>query len=430
MTAKTQGDPCYEGSLNVPIWRISKCPSGDYPRSSILLKVLHVIPSLSLTHGGPSFALPLIARSLVRAGVQIDVATTDDDGRGRRISGAVGERVEIDGYRVFYFPKQTEFYKVSFPFRRWISAHATEYGLVHVHALFSHTSTCAAREAYSRRVPYIVRPLGVLNRWGTQNRRRLIKSLSLRFIEGPILRRAAAMHYTSRAEQAEAEQAGAVVPAAVIPLGLDLTEFLSLPGSKLFLERFPQAAGRTLILFLSRLDAKKGLDLLLPAFAAVKQRHHQVMLVIAGSGEKVFTNNLRAKAERLGLVNDVLWPGFLGGREKLSALAASTVFVLPSYSENFGIALVEALAAGLPCISTSGVAVSEDIRERDAGLVVPPQAAAITEALDKLLESTELRQRLSFNARQLAHDRFSSEAMGMALHKLYKQVLKLKKLKR
>ena len=120
---------------------------------------------------------------------------------------------------------------------------------------------------------------------------------------------------------------------------------------------------------------------------------------------------------------DVLWTGFLEGADKLAALAAAQVFVLPSYSENFGIALVEALAAGLPCITTEGVAVSADVRECDAGLVVPSELSALTSALDRLLGDSDLRAKLGGNARRLAAQRFSLEAMGAALKRLYENVL-------
>src|SRR5262249_40241299 len=145
-----------------------------------------------------------------------------------------------------------------------------DYDAIHIHALFSHTSVCAARIARQRKVPFIVRPLGVLNRWGMENRRPWLKQFSFRFIEKPLLRRAAVMHYTSEQERREAEAAGVTAPAFVCPLGLDLTPFQNLPSPDLFLKRWPSAANRNVVLFLSRLDQKKGLTLLLDAFAQIK----------------------------------------------------------------------------------------------------------------------------------------------------------------
>lgn len=366
--------------------------------------------------------MPLIARSLARAGVTVDVATTDDDGPGGRVNMSLGKRVERDGYGVFYFRKQTEFYKVSLPFKRWMNEHATEYDVVHVHALFSYTSNCAARVAPRARVPYVVRPLGVLNRWGMENRRPFIKALSFRFVEQPILRNAAAVHYTSRQEQRQAEDAGVRARGVVIPLGVDVTQFQKLPDAAVFLKRFPEAAGRPIVLFLSRIDPVKGLDLLLPAFGKARERHPDALLAIAGGGGANYIAQLQEQVRRLGIGGAVLWAGRLEGELKLAALAAATAFVLPSYSENYGVALVEALAAGLPCVTTEGVAVSDDVREQDAGIVVRAEMEPLSEALDRLLGDAALRSRLGANARRLAAERFSVEAMGNALQKLYESI--------
>jgi glycosyltransferase involved in cell wall biosynthesis len=392
-------------------------------RSPARMKVLHIIPSLSLKSGGPSVALSLIARCLVNLGGQVDVATTDDDGSGCRMNVPLGRRLERDGYGVFYFRKQTEFYKVSLPFAHWLRRHMADYDVVHIHALFSFTSVSAARCARRRGVPYIIRPLGVLNRWGMENRRKFLKSLSFRFVEKSILRHAAAMHYTSCAEQIEAEQVDATAPAVVIPLGIDVSEFQNLPGPELFLSKFPNARNKKLVLFLSRLNAKKGLDLLLPAFAEIKRRNPQTLLVVAGNGEASYERSLRAQATGLGLNGDIVWTGFLDGLDKLSAMNAATLFVLPSYSENFGIALVEALAAGLPCVVTEGVAASELVREHEAGIVIRAEVSALASALDRLLDNAKLRARLGSNARRFAAERFSIEVMGVALMGLYEQII-------
>src|SRR5207302_2043641 len=102
----------------------------------------------------------------------------------------------------------------------WLSEKASNYDLIHVHAVFSYTSVCAGKIARRNGIPYIVRPLGVLNRWGMRNRRRLVKSLSFRLLEKPLLNNAAAIHYTSEQERIEAEELGVAAPSFVAPLGL------------------------------------------------------------------------------------------------------------------------------------------------------------------------------------------------------------------
>lgn len=391
------------------------------------MRVLHVIPSLDPGDGGPSVALPLMARALANEGIEVDAAATMTDADAIAQGIRFGESVAREGFDARFFKRQTGFYKVSLPLRSWLRRHARDYDLLHIHAVFSFASLAAAGAARKATVPYIVRPLGLLNAWGMENRRRRVKALSFRLFDRPALEGAAAIHYTSEAERDEAAPLHLRSPGWVIPLGIDLAPFRAPANPEIFLQRFPLAWERKIILYLSRVNPKKGLDLLLPAFARVHAKHPQALLVIAGEGDEGYVGGLHAEAARLGIANDILWSGFLGGADKLAAFAAASVFTLPSYSENFGIALVEALAAGLACVSTTGVAVSEDVRERDAGVVVPCEVGPLADALDRLLSDAVLRSRVGANARRLAAKRFSLEAMGAALKDLYERILKEKR---
>ena len=111
---------------------------------------------------------------------------------------------KFHGVNCIFFRRNFLPYKISFSLRRWLTRHVSEFDLVHIHALFSFSSWAAASAARKHQVPYVVRPLGVLNRWGLANRRPLLKRIWLRFIEIPLLRRAAAIHYTAESEREEA----------------------------------------------------------------------------------------------------------------------------------------------------------------------------------------------------------------------------------
>lgn len=381
------------------------------------MKVLHVIPSLAAAHGGPSKALPLMAEALAGHGIQVDVATTDDDGPGKTLDSIPHSApVQQNGFRVFYFHKQTEFYKVSIPMFLWLVKHVSDYDLVHIHAVFSFSTIAAGWACRMRRVPYIVRPLGVLNTWGMRNRRRLIKAWSFRLLDKPVLDHAAAIHYTARQELNEAAPLNIDSRPVVIPLGIHLQPFESLPSPAEFHTRFPETLGKPVVLFLSRLDPKKNIELLLDAFQKVDPPAH---LVIAGSGNSDYVARLKARAADLRLQNRVTWTGHLEGEEKLSALAAATLFVLPSHSENFGIALLEAMAAGCACLSSPGVALGVDASTQDAVKVVPPRSDEWTNAINALLMSPESRHRLGQRAQSTSRNRYSTQAMSEALALLY-----------
>jgi glycosyltransferase involved in cell wall biosynthesis len=364
-----------------------------------------------------------MAGVLQTMGHDVEIITTDDDGpAGRRVTGPFGEREQSGGLAVRWFPRQTRIYKVSMPLARWLKKHVREFHIVHIHALFSFSSVAAARAARRAGVPYIIRPLGVLNHWGMRHRRPWLKRLSLRFLDGPALRHASAIHYTAEAERVEAEESAGAGSGAVIPPGIPCEEFERLPPAAAFARNHPRAAGRPVILFLSRLDAKKGIELLFAAFSKIRQRHRDALLVMAGDGDASYKRQLREEAGRHGIAEHIEWTGFLAGREKLNALAAATVFVLPSWSENFGIAAVEALAAGVPCVLTRGVAIAAEVSAAQAGIVVAPDAGQVARALDELLSDAALRASMAANGRRLAREKFSAAAMGRALEELYHHI--------
>lgn len=373
----------------------------------------------------------LIEQALLAQGIEIETAMTDDDGPGRR---AVSESFR-SGYPAGHkggaptssirrcFPKRLEFYKVSPGFARWIFRHVRDYDVVHVHALFSFTSVVAAWAARRAGVPYVVRPLGTLNHYGVTQRRPWLKQLSLKLIEGPILRHAAAVHFTAEAEKAEAECLGIPMRSVVIPLGI---EPVAQGEASVLLARFPALKNCRLLLFLSRLDPKKNVEGLLRAYSSCSKAFPDTRLVIAGDGETGYLADLKKLAGDLGLTDRVVWLGHVEGEQKAAALAAAQVFVLPSFSENFGIAAAEALMAGLPCVLGKGVAIADEVAEAGAGLATSPEPEAIAQTLQEVLVDEDRRTAMGRRATALATERYSLAAMGAGLHALYSRILRQK----
>ncbi|ROZ66353.1 glycosyltransferase [Ramlibacter sp. WS9] len=381
------------------------------------MKVLHVIPSLSIVHGGPTHALAAMERALTGEGAQVETATTDDDGPHQHNGKQCGEPLPENGVVRRYFRKSSDFYKVSTTFARWINREIRNYDLVHVHALFSFTSMVASRAARRAGVPYVIRPLGTLNGYGMTQRRPWLKRLSMELVEGPALRGAAAVHFTSVQEAQEARRLGLALRDAVIPLGINVAAFdLSASHRGVCDPESPS------VLFLSRLDPKKNLEGLLDAVALVRQDMPGLRLVVAGSGPPDYVAALRRRASERGIGPQVTWTGHLEGAMKAAAFAAADVFVLPSYSENFGIAAAEALAAGLPCLVGEGVAIADDVVQAGAGLATATDAQAIADGLRRIIAQSRCAP-MSLNARTLARDRFSDTAMGARLNRLYVDIL-------
>ncbi|OAM87877.1 hypothetical protein AW736_20280 [Termitidicoccus mucosus] len=286
------------------------------------------------------------------------------------------------------------------------------YDLVHVHALFSHTSLAAARAARRAGVPYVIRPLGVLNHYGMTRRRARLKRLSFRWLESPLLRDAAAVHFTSEAEREEAESLGVPLRSAVIPLGVDVPETAA-----------DFAARKPWILYLSRIDPKKNIEGLLKAWAGLMAEFRDWKLMMAGDGDVGYVRQMHALAESLKLGERVEWLGRIEGEVKERRFREAGVYVLPSFSENFGIAAVEAMGAGLPCLLGEGVAVAQEAVKAGGCVLTAPDEGNIREGLRALLQDAARRQALGIAARRFALKEYSLEAMGQRLVGLYTRII-------
>lgn len=377
------------------------------------MRILHVIPSLSPTEGGPSRALPLVAESLSGRGIEVVTATTDDRGPGRRDPELCAEPVRTAHEIRHHFPKQTEFYKVSLPLSRWIANRIGTFDAVHVHALFSHASVSAAAIARRAGIPYVIRPLGVLNDYGVRNRRRWLKKASIRFREGPLLRDAAAVHFTSEEEREQAGRLGIPMRGEIISLGISFPDTPSNPD-----RAFPP-----FVLYLSRLDPKKNLEGLLHAWNRLPgETRAGWRLRIAGDGDPDYAASLHELARELGIANEVDWLGHVDGEDKAALFREASLFVLPSFSENFGIAAAEAMGAGLPCLLTPGVAVGEEAAARDACFLADSDPGALAEALADILPDPAAREATGETGRAFARRHYGVERMGESLEALYRRI--------
>lgn len=364
--------------------------------------------------------MQLIARALAMEGVSVTIATTDDDGPGRRLRAADFELGEEWPALIHRFAKQSEFYKCSWPLLRWLRKNVRGYDLVHVHALFSFPSVVGAWTARAKRVPYIIRPIGVLERYGLTMRRPAFKSLSLRIVEKPLLRDAAAVQFTSEREREQARGLGLRMNSVVVPLGVAELE----AGNKeAFLRRHPVARKRRRILFLSRIDPKKNIESLIRAMSILARKGDDSVLFLAGAGSTEYVESLNALVKTERVAESIVWLGHVVGPAKADALAIADLFVLPSFSENFGMAAAEALAAGVPCVLGRGVAMANDVETAGAGIAVDPTPEAIASGIGALLRDDARRHVAGLAAKTLAEERYSIRRMGADLLALYERIV-------
>jgi len=386
------------------------------------LRVLHVIPSVSPLRGGPSKAVAEMVRALRRQGVDAAILTTNDHGAGVDASLPTGRWIRWQGVPLLAFrrwnppPRALREYAISAELALWLAQHVHRYDLVHVHALFSFPSSWAMATARWARVPYVVRTIGMLSPW-SMAQSPLRKRWMLRLLERRNLQGASALHFTTGAERDEARPLGLGCHELVLPLGVEL------PPLAACSPRDGRGSQATCFLFLSRLHPKKQLENLLEALALLRRRRPEApwQLRIAGRGEPAYELSLRQRCERLGLADRCRWLGQVEGPQKRAELAGADWLVLPSAAENFGIAVVEALAAGTPAILSPQVAVAAMVEEAGAGLVSASDPAALAATLERALGGPDPSIRRA--ARSLAQEKLAWPAIASSLAGHYQDIV-------
>ena len=397
------------------------------------MRVLHVIPSVAPVRGGPSQAVLEMVAALRAQNVDAEIATTNDNGPdildvpcNEKVSYPVGGRTpDSDWVPVHFFAKQparggslSEF-SFSSQLTRWLWQHVPDYDLLHVHALFSYPSTAAMAIARWHRVPYLLRPIGQLCHWSL-NQSAVKKKAYLALIERANLQQARAFHFTTGQEQAEAQAMALRPPGLVVPHGIHMADLIENPQVQLR-QRLNIPDGVPILLFLSRLHPKKGLERLIESLAPLKQQPFH--LVIAGSGSPSYEAELDRQLQTAGLQNCSQRVGFASGHLKQLLLQGSDAFVLPSHSENFGVAVLEALAAGLPVLTTPHVALAPVIQSNQLGWVCDNTVDELSSTLQQLLGELNNKSDMAQRAREVVRSQFSWSAISQQLTDKYQQCL-------
>ncbi len=371
------------------------------------MKILHIVPSLSAEMGGPTEVVINLVHSLRELGVESEIATTNDD-VDSVLSVPLGVRTDFRGVPCWFFPRSAlrkRQYIFSWEMTSWLWQNVTRYDMLDIHYLFTYSSTCAAAICRARGRPYTLRTIGQLAPWSLSQsafRKRLYTAL----IEKYNLNRAGAIHCTTPGEAEDVRRYGVKAPTVVIPLGVTLPA--AHPESRAELRRRCGVGPDVpLILFLSRIHPKKRVELLLETLRLLRAKGSPVELAVVGRGEPEYEESLKRLAVELEISAQTHWLGFLQGRDKEIALAGADVFALPSYSENFGIAVAEALAARLPAVITPEIQIAPDLESFDAGMVVPGTAESFAGAIEALLSAPARRAELAKNGLRLVEAKYS-----------------------
>ena len=349
-----------------------------------------------------------MCRALLARGIEVLLVTTNDGLSERNASPTVATLQDVPA---ILFPSQFgESFKYSRPLAIWLDTNARQFDVAHIHAVFNHASVAAARACRKANVPYVIRPLGTLDPWSMKQkplRKRIFWSL-----EGKtMLSGAKAVHYTSHTEQSGTEGLLGVNHGKVIPLGIDRAT--PLINDSRTSERY--------VLVLSRLHPKKGLEVLIDAFISLAKdnRFADWKLVIAGDGPRDYVSSLKQRASAVH--NRISFTGWLDGDRKEAMLSGASLLALPSYQENFGLCLMEALARSVPVLVSPHVNLAGEIQTAHAGWIAPVEKDALATTLAAALhDETELSKR--GRAGKLLSEKYSWERVASDLERLYTEI--------
>ena len=364
----------------------------------------------AIRYGGPIYSVHGLCKSLASAGHDVTVFTTSVDGEGDS-DVPLATPVLLDGVKVCYFPSRLgrRLYW-SPPMWRALQASVASYDVVHLHSVFLWPTWAAARLAHRFRVPYVISPRGMLVKDLIRRKSRAIKTAWICLVEKQNIERSALMHFTAGVESREFALFGfRVARECIVPNGVDFSDADTV-GEVAGDVRQAIAPG-AYILFLGRLNWKKGLDRLIAAMPSVEGYR----LVIAGNDEEGYLDTIRSLLLEHGVTEKVtLLPRYVSGADKAALYRGASLFALPSYSENFGNTVTEAMAFGCPAVVTSEVGAAELVQSAGCGAVTTESQLAATLA-SLLRDPQTLREKgLAGKAWVEGHLSWASVAQAMA----------------
>lgn len=373
------------------------------------MKVLHVAPSIARSYGGPTQSLAGYAVAAQNVGIDASIAAPRCDDADLRAFVNRAPETKLHLFRAF----GTGAFTTSPALIRWVGNAASRYDVIHVHGLFNPISTFSARAGIRSGAAVVIRPFGTLSRYTFRHRRTALKSLYFSGLERHNVTQAEAIHFTTETERDSASwhQIDFTGRSHVVPpawLGRDNAS------------RVRSRLREPIVVFLGRIAPVKNIETLLDAWPAVLKCKPSAKLVLAGSGEEGYFGNLQRRARGLGIADSTTFRGFLSGAEKQSLLSSASLLALPSHHENFGIAVLESLDAGVPVVISPEVQLADFVRRNDVGKVVQSTPADLASAIIDTLNDGTLGARTRRVGAGVVAKEFSPAVIGDLLSAMYR----------
>lgn len=371
------------------------------------MRLVYTIPAVSNEAQGPSYSVPRLARALADLGHEVDLMSVGEEAfvvrKEYRHSGYRHDFAHVPLLRSLVFSRG---------FRDELRTRAKTHDLIHNHSIWLMPNVYPAWAARAADKPLVVSPRGTFSPVALA-----ISSLKKKafwvLAQGPAVRQATLLHATSEDEYRDIRARGLKQPVAVVPNGVDI------PAARPHLR---EGANRRTLLYLGRLHPIKGIENLIKAWTRVAPRHGDWDLRLVGPGDAAYVASLKALAETLGAPN-ITFAEPCYGEAKNDEYAAAELYILPSFSENFGMSVAEALANGTPAIVTHGTPWS-GVRERNCGWWVPADEAGIEAALDEAMALDRARlSQMGASARAWMQESYSWNGIARQMDEVYRWIL-------
>lgn len=366
------------------------------------MRVIHVIPAIAEEASGGTYAVIRLCESLIVQGQDVTLAALD-------WAPMPSPPTFLKTFLLGWGPRRLG---RSPAMKRWLEAQVASRSvdLIHNHSLWMMPNVYPGQVARRHAIPLVVSPHGTLSPWALQSGS-AVKKAFWPLLQRPALVAASCFHATAGSEYEDIRRLGFRQPVAIIPNGIDIPELL------------PKAEKehRTL-LFLGRIHQKKGLDMLLSAWRAVQDRFPEWHLKIVGPDNRGYLSQMQQLASELRLQR-IEFCGALFGEQKWQAYRDADLFVLPTYSENFGLVVAEALASGTPAIVSRGAPWSE-LDSRKAGWWIDIGADPLVACLEQVLaEPSDALTAMGLRGRYWMEAEYSWMHVGQQMTETYRWLL-------
>ena len=374
--------------------------------------IVHTIASTRADHGGPSRSVPALCEALSARGAAVRLVTTVPT-EACRETEPILPNGSVDCHTVEEPGGWRGWLRSPFAFRRLLqeTVQQEKPDVIHDHGAWLPGNRAASLAAARHDVPLVISPRGMMTGWALQHHG-LKKRVAWHLYQKRVLQRADCFHVTSDEEAESLRRLGFEQPAAVIPNGVPLPDAYKTQ---------PSDGEQRTALFLSRIHPKKGLPMLLDAWAEVRPDGWRI--VLAGPDDGGHRAELEQQVRAHGLGNEVSFPGTIPDDEKWQRYRNADLFVLPTHSENFGIVVAEALASGVPAITTKG-APWQELETHRCGWWIDIGTETLTQALrEATVLSDEERLAMGRRGRALVKEEYSWQQVAGQMQEVYAWLL-------